>query len=92
MASSNKNLNETSQNQSRRMRQQTSLDLLLFNLWRRYASQILSFPHKKVISTRACPKTVKKTRNDNLLVEVDSQGQAENIKNKKVPYDQNVPA
>ena len=34
---------------------------------------------KKVISTRANPKTVKKTRNGNLLVEVDSQKQAENI-------------
>ena len=28
---------------------------------------------EKVISTRACPKTVKKTRNGNLLVEVDSR-------------------
>ena len=37
---------------------------------------------EKVISTRACPKTVKKTRNGNLLVEVDSRRQAENIKNK----------
>ena len=34
---------------------------------------------EKVIFTRASPKTVKKTRNDNLLVEVDSRRQAENI-------------
>ena len=34
---------------------------------------------EKVISTRASPKTVKKTRNGNLLVEVDSRRQAENI-------------
>ena len=34
---------------------------------------------EKVISTRASPKTVKKTRNGNLLVEVDRRRQAENI-------------
>ena len=34
---------------------------------------------EKVISTRANPKTVKKTRNGYLLVEVDSRRQAENI-------------
>ena len=34
---------------------------------------------EKVISTRASQKTVKKTRNGNLLVEVDSRRQAENI-------------
>ena len=34
---------------------------------------------EKVICTRASPKTVKKTRNGNLLVEVDSRRQAENI-------------
>ena len=34
---------------------------------------------KKVLSARASPKTVKKTRNGNLLVEVDSWRQAENI-------------
>ena len=43
---------------------------------------------EKVISTRASPKTVKKTRNGNLLVEVDSRRQAENIKDKNVSYDQ----
>ena len=37
---------------------------------------------EKVIPTRACPKSVKKTRNGNLLVEVDSQRPTENIKNK----------
>ena len=36
-------------------------------------------PFLIVISTRASPKTVKKTRNGNLLVEVDSRRQAENI-------------
>ena len=34
---------------------------------------------EKVISTRASPKTVKKTGNGNLLVEVDSWRQTENI-------------
>ena len=34
---------------------------------------------EKVIATRASPKTVKKTRNGNLLVEVDSRRQTENI-------------
>ena len=42
---------------------------------------------EKVISTRASPKTVKKT-SGNLLVEVDNRRQAENIKNKNVSYDQ----
>ena len=38
---------------------------------------------EKVISTWTTPKTVKKTRNGNLLVEMDSKRLAENIKNKK---------
>ena len=42
---------------------------------------------EKVISTRTTLKTVKKTRNSNLLVEVDSQRQAENIKNENFSYD-----
>ena len=37
MTSSNKKLNETFQNQTQRMRQQTSPDSLLLNLWGRYA-------------------------------------------------------
>ena len=39
-------------------------------------------------------KTVKKTRNGNLLVVVENRRQAENIKNKNVSYDemQSVPA
>ena len=41
---------------------------------------------EKVISTRAIPKTVKKTRNGNLLVEVDSRRLAENIFKKKTFY------
>ena len=49
---------------------------------------------EKVISARASPKTVKKTRNLNLLVEVDYWRQAENIKNKNLSYDemQSLPA
>ena len=42
---------------------------------------------EKVISTKASLKTVKKTRNGNLLVEVDNRRQAENIKNKNLSYD-----
>ena len=38
---------------------------------------------EKVISTRATPKTVKKTRNGNLLVEVDNWKWAERILKKK---------
>ena len=34
---------------------------------------------EKIISTKASPKTVKKTRNGNFLVEADSHRQAENI-------------
>ena len=39
---------------------------------------------EKVISTRTTPKTVKKTRNGNLLVKVDSWRHAENIKNENL--------
>ena len=62
------------------MTQKTSPNSLLLNLWRRYNkpnSRLSS--HKKVISTRATPKTVKKIRNVNVLVEVDSRRQAESI-------------
>ena len=41
---------------------------------------------EKVISTRASPKTVKKTRNGNLFVEVDNRRQAENILKIKTFY------
>ena len=49
---------------------------------------------EKVISTRASPKTVKKTGNGNSLAEVDSWRQPENIKNKNISYDeiQSLPA
>ena len=43
---------------------------------------------EKVISTRATSKTDKKTRNGNLLIEVDSRGQAENIKIENLSYDE----
>ena len=42
-----KKLNGTSQNQTRRMRQQTSPDSLLLNLWGGMLSQILTFPYRK---------------------------------------------
>ena len=42
-------------------------------------AKFLPFLIEKVISTRASLKTVKKTRNGNLLVKVDSWKQAENI-------------
>ena len=51
-------------------------------------AKFLPFLIEKVISTRASSKTVKKTRNGNLLVEVDSRRQEENIKNKNLSYDQ----
>ena len=41
---------------------------------------------EEIISTRASPKTAKKTRNSNLLVKVDKRRQLENIKNKKMFY------
>ena len=43
---------------------------------------------EKVISTRATLKTVKKTKNGNFLVEVDSQRQVENIKNENFSDDE----
>ena len=42
-------------------------------------AKLSTFLIEKVISTRASLKTVKKTRNGNLLVEVDSRRLAENI-------------
>ena len=42
-------------------------------------AKLSPFLIEKVISTTASSKTVKKTRNGNLLVEVDSRRQAENI-------------
>ena len=44
-----------------------------------FLAKFSPFLIKKVISTRANPKNVKKTRNRNLLVKVDSWRQAENI-------------
>ena len=44
-----------------------------------YLAKFSAFLIEKVISTQATPKTVKKTRNSNLLVEVDSHRQAESI-------------
>ena len=50
-------------------------------------AKFLPFLIEEVISIRASPKTVKKTRNGNLLVEIDSWKQAENIKDKNLSYD-----
>ena len=72
-----KKLNGTFQNQTWRMRKQTSPDSLL--LEEVCLAKFSPFLIEKVISTRASLKNVKKTRNGNLLVEVDSQRQAENI-------------
>ena len=47
-------------------------------------AKLSPFLIEKVISTRASQKNVKKTRNGNLLDEVDSRRQAENIKDKNV--------
>ena len=49
---------------------------------------------EKVISTRAILKNIKKTRNGKLQVEIDSQWQAESIKNENLSYDkmQSLPA
>ena len=44
-----------------------------------YLAKLSPFLIEKFISTRATPKTVKKTRNGNLLVEVDSRRATENI-------------
>ena len=72
-----KKLNGTFQKQTWRMRKQTSPDSLL--LEEVCLAKFSPFLIEKVISTRASLKNVKKTRNGNLLVEVDSQRQAENI-------------
>ena len=43
-----------------------------------------SFFGEKFISTRATPKSVKKIKNGNLLVDVESRRQAESILKKKI--------
>ncbi len=48
--------------------------------------KFLSFLIENFFSTRATPRTVKKTRNGNLFVEVDSRRQAENILKMKTFY------
>ena len=61
------------------MRQQTSPRFIVIeSLEEVCLAKFSPFLIEKVISTRASPKTVKKTRNGNLLVEVDSRRQAEN--------------
>ena len=77
MASSNK---KTKRNQTRRMKQQTSPRFIVIESLEEVCLVKFSpFLIEKVISTRASLKTVKKTRNGNLLVEVDNRSQAENI-------------
>ena len=69
------------------MRQQTFPRFIVFeSLEEVCLTKFLPFLIEKVISTRATPKTEKKTRNRNLLVEVDSQGQAESILKMKTFY------
>ena len=89
MASSNK---KTNRNLSESDMENEAADLTRFivieSLEEVCLAKFSSFLIEKVISTRASPKTVKKSRNGNLLVEVDSRRQAENIKNKNVSYDQ----
>ena len=76
-----KNLHETSQNHTQRMRQQTSPDsLLLTSLEEVCLAKFSTFLLEKVISTRASLKTVKKTRNGNLLVEIDNRTGRKHIK------------
>ena len=80
MASSNK---KSKRNLSKSDSENEAADFPRFNVIESLEEVCLAkfFPFliEKVISTRASPKTVKKTRNGNLLVEVDSRRQAENM-------------
>ena len=73
MASSNK---KTKQNLSESDSENEAADFLRFivieSLEEVCLAKFSPFLIEKVISTRATPKTIKKTRNRNLLVEVDS--------------------
>ena len=84
MASSNK---KTKQNLSESDSENEAADfprfIVIESLEEVCLAKFSPFLIEKVISTRASPKTVKKTRNGNLLVEVDSRRQAENILKKK---------
>ena len=57
--------------------------IVIESLEEAYRAKFSSFLIEKVISTRAIQKSVKKTRNGNLLVELDSRGQAESISKMK---------
>ena len=74
-----KNLNETSQNQTENEAADFPIFIVIESLEEVCLAKFSPFPIEKVLSTRASPKTFKKTRNGNLLVEVDSRRQAENI-------------
>ena len=80
MASSNK---KTKRNLSESVSENEAADftkvIVIESLEKVCLAKFSPFLIKKVISTRATSKTVKKTRNSNLLVEVDSRRQAENI-------------
>ena len=80
MASSNK---KTKQNLSESNSENEAADFSRFivieSLQEVYLAKFLPFLIEKIISTRGISKTIKKTRNGNLPVEVDSRRQTENI-------------
>ena len=81
-------LNGTSQSDSENKAADFPRFIVIESLEEVCQAKFSPFLIEKVISTKASPKIVKKTRNGNLLVEVDSRRQAENIKKKNVSYNQ----
>ena len=80
MASSNKTKQNPSESDSENEAADFPRFIVIESLEEVCLAKFSPFLIEKVISTRASPKNVKKTRNGNLLVEVDSRRQAENIK------------
>ena len=61
-----------------RMMWQASLDSLSLNLWKRSAELIIIFNREGDLN-KSYPKKCQKTKNEYLLIEMDSQRHAENI-------------
>ena len=79
MASSNKTKRNLSESDSENEAADLPRFIVIESLEKVCLAKLSPFLIEKVISTKASPQNVKKTRNGNLLVEVDSWRQAENI-------------
>ena len=87
MVPSNKKQNETCQNHSENEAADFFRFIVIKSLEEACLYKFSLFLIEKVIKIRANPKNISKTRNGNLIVEVDCQRPTENIKNENLSYD-----